>query len=163
MPEDPEDSDKNDDLELPPSFFPYEEGSRDELDFLKMEVAGVFAAETEEHSRELLVFLTHGNYRLSIRIGPYEAQAISLPLENAQPDRPLTHDLIKTLIDRLGYQLESVQIDDLFNGIYYAKLILEKGKEIIKIDSRPSDAIALAVRFDAPILVAVDLLEEMPD
>lgn len=161
MPEDPEDSDHSEDFELPPPFFPYEEGSREDQTFFRMDVAGVFSAESPEHSRELLVLLTHDDFRLSIRIGPYEAQAISMSLENAQPDRPLTHDLIRTLIDRLGWELESIQIDDLFNGIYYAKLNLKKGSETIQVDSRPSDAIAIAVRFDAPILVAADLVEEV--
>lgn len=161
MPDEPEDSDHSEDFELPPSFFPYEEGPREEQTFFRMEVSGVFTAETTDHARELLVLLTHDDFRLSIRIGPYEAQSISMSLEDSKPDRPLTHDLLCTLIDRLGWELESVQIDDLFNGIYYGKLNLKKGKESIQVDSRPSDAIAIAVRMDVPILVSADLVEEV--
>jgi len=105
------------------------------------------------------VLLSDGDRKVPILIGPFEAQAITLPLDGAQPDRPMTHDLIRTIIDRLGWSLARVIIDDLWSATYYAKLHLHQGNNEIEIDCRPSDAIALAVRFDAPILVAEGILD----
>ena len=87
------------------------------------------------------------------------AMAISLGLENEPPDRPLTHDLIKTMIERLGAKVERITIDDLWHETFYAKIGLIQGSEIIEIDARPSDAIAIALRFRAPIYVAEAVIE----
>lgn len=87
------------------------------------------------------------------------ALAISMALENGIPDRPFTHDLMKIMIERLGGVVERVTIDDLWQDTFYAKITLTKGGETVDIDSRPSDAIALALRFRAPIYVAESVLE----
>ncbi len=87
------------------------------------------------------------------------ALAISLGLENDPPDRPHTHDLMKTFIDRLGAKVERVTIDDLWNDTFYAKIGLTQNGESIEIDARPSDAIAIALRARAPIYVAEAVLE----
>jgi bifunctional DNase/RNase len=163
MPEEFEGSEQPENLDEPPPFFPYEgNGSEREPgalgELVEVQIEGVFAAESQG-SISRFVLVTDGERRLPILIGPYEAQAISLPLEGTRPDRPMTHDLIRNILDRLELFVERVVIDDLWNTIYYAKVYLRKGEEEIEIDARPSDAIALAVRFDAPIYVSDGILD----
>lgn len=158
-----EDNDRPENFEEPPSFFPFsggapmrESGSLGEL--VEVRIEGVFAAESNGNISRF-VLLSDGLRKLPILIGPFEAQAISLPLEGTRPDRPMTHDLIRAMLDRLAATLDRVVIDDLWNTTYYAKLYIRTDKEEIEIDARPSDAIALSVRFDAPIFVADGILE----
>ena len=89
---------------------------------------------------------------------PELAIAISMGLENDIPERPFTHDLMKTLVDRLGGTVERVTIDDLWQETYYARVTVSQGTETLDIDARPSDAIALALRYHAPIYVAESVL-----
>ncbi len=163
MPEEYEDPEDNENLQDPPPFFPYDgagaprgAGSLGEL--IEVQIEGVFAAENGG-SISRFVLVSDGDRKLPITIGPFEAQAIQLVLENTRPDRPMTHDLLKNVLDRLDAVLDRVVIDDFWNTIYYAKLYLKAGKEELEIDARPSDAIALAVRFDAPIFVADGILD----
>jgi bifunctional DNase/RNase len=97
--------------------------------------------------------------RLRIHIEKGVAFAIAFALQGATPDRPGTHDLLKVVIERLGATLDHVIIDDLYQSIFYAKIVLSHEGKLIEIDSRSSDAIALALRFDAPIYVAESVLE----
>jgi uncharacterized protein len=162
MPEEFEGNDPEN-LDEPPPFFPMETGPAAREPgamgpLLEVQIEGVFAAESGG-AISRFVLVTDGERRLPILIGPYEAQAISLPLEGTRPDRPMTHDLIRNMLERVGYDIDRIVIDDLWNTIYYAKVYLKKGSEEIEIDARPSDAIALAVRFDAPIYVAEGILE----
>lgn len=163
MASDPEEEPEN--LDQPPPFFPYDptqDVTRDKEDFgepVQVRIEAVFAAQSGETTQRF-VLLTDGERKLPIIIGPFEAQAISLALEGFQPDRPLTHDLTRQIIDRLGASVERVIIDDLWGTTYYAKLVIKhRGKELI-IDSRPSDAIALAVRCEAPVFVAGGILDQ---
>ena len=87
------------------------------------------------------------------------ALAISLALESETPDRPFTHDLMKNILDRLGVSIERVTIDDLWQETFYARITLDNKGESVDIDARPSDAIALALRYKAPIYVAEAVLE----
>jgi bifunctional DNase/RNase len=87
------------------------------------------------------------------------AYAMHLALEDHAPDRPFTHDLIKTMLLRLGADVDRVTIDDLWQDTFYARITLSRGDEVIEVDSRPSDAIAIALRFNAPIYVADEILE----
>ncbi|HVN85096.1 MAG TPA: bifunctional nuclease domain-containing protein [Candidatus Binatia bacterium] len=96
---------------------------------------------------------------LPIWIGPGEAQAIATQLEGVAPPRPMTHDLIKVMLDEAGVEFQRVLIGDLKDSTYYAHIFLRSGRKDIEIDSRPSDAIALAVRFRKPIFIARSLLE----
>ncbi len=154
----------SDDFESPPSFFPYEPGeepateSEDFGEPVEVQVEGVFLVD-RNGSVQRFVLLTDGERKVSITIGSFEAGSITLPLEGAQPDRPNTHDLMKTLLERLDVNLHRVVIDDIWNGTYYAKLHLETDDGDVEIDSRPSDAIALALRWSAPIYVADGILE----
>jgi|SRR5579862_306125 len=96
---------------------------------------------------------------LPIWIGPTEAQAIAMQLEGVAPPRPMTHDLMKTMLDQAGIELQKVVIQDLKDSTYIARIYLRNGRQDLQIDSRPSDAIALAVRFHSPIFVATGLLK----
>jgi hypothetical protein len=102
--------------------------------------------------------------RAPIFIGPFETFAISMALEGQTVDRPLTHDLLKNLIDRLGGSVERITIDDLWQGTFYAKItIAQKNGQTQDIDARPSDAIALALRTKSPIYMAEDVIERIKD
>lgn len=153
------------DLGQPPSFFPYEES--DELDAIvdfgnpvEVKVEAVFAAQSQE-TVQRFVLLSDGQRKLPIVIGGFEAMAISLQLDSHQPDRPMTHDLLSKIIEKLDGQVNRIFIDDFVGSTYYAKIVLENpdGEELI-VDSRPSDAIALAVRVDAPIFIAEGILNQ---
>ncbi len=97
---------------------------------------------------------------LPIFIGAAEAQAIAIQINNVEVPRPLTHDLFKNVLDFLECRLQRIEISDVVDGTYYAKLILERDGKEMTIDSRPSDAIALALRFTAPIFVEDSVMEE---
>lgn len=157
MPEDfPEDSDLN----RPPSFFPYEkdeEGLEDSDRLIRVEVEGVYEA-AREGSKTRFVVLSDGEHKLPIEIGPFESVAITAPFESNPSVRPMTHDLIKNILDRIDIAIERIVIDDLFNSTFYAKLYLRLADEELEVDSRPSDAIALALRAQAPIFVALKVL-----
>jgi bifunctional DNase/RNase len=96
---------------------------------------------------------------LPIVIGPLEAQNIAIPLQGITPPRPLTPDLLKSAIEQLGGKPEKVVITDLKDDTYYAELYIKQEDRVIKLDSRPSDAIALAMRTDIPIFINVRLAE----
>lgn len=100
-----------------------------------------------------------GHHTLPIFIGAAEAQAIAFVLEKVQPPRPLTHDLIKNLMDNLECRIKRIEICDLQDNTFYAKLFLEWNGMETELDSRPSDAIALALRLSAPIYVADEVME----
>lgn len=102
--------------------------------------------------------------RVPIFIGPFETMAISMALENVSVDRPLTHDLLKNAIDRLGGTVERITIDDLWQQTFYARItVAQKSGESQDIDARPSDAIALALRARAPIYMAESVIESIRD
>jgi bifunctional DNase/RNase len=162
MPEDFE-GDGPDNLDEPPPFFPYDgslppraPGSMGDL--IEVQVEGIYATD-EDGQISRYVMVSDGTRHLPILIGPFEAQAIQLVLENTRPDRPMTHDLVKSMLDRLSATIDRAVIDDYWNTIYYAKVYLQAEDEETEIDARPSDAIALAIRFDAPIFVADGILD----
>ena len=158
-------ADEPEDLDTPPSFFPYEDDDDEEQRFtgstepVKVRVEAVFATQTAE-GKQYFVLLSDGERKLPIVIGQFEAAAITFPLEGQQPDRPMTHDLFRNVLQRLEIGIKRVYIDDLWGTTYYAKVVIEKGGEELIIDSRPSDAIAMAVRCDAPIFVADGILDQ---
>ncbi|MBX3115186.1 MAG: bifunctional nuclease family protein [Fimbriimonadaceae bacterium] len=162
MPDEPRE--EPEDLDQPPAFFPYEEPTPvdDEIDYgnpVEVRVEAVFAAQAQD-SIQRFVLLSDGSRKLPIVIGGFEATAISSHIGNHQPDRPMTHDLLKKVIERLGGEVKRIDIDDFLGSTYYAKILLDTGNEDMVIDARPSDAIALAVRVDAPIFVAEGILEQ---
>jgi hypothetical protein len=112
------------------------------------------------NSFALLLKEIEGNRKLPIIIGHYEAQAIAFELEGIKPQRPLTHDLTRDIIENLGYKIEQVVISELKDSTFYAKIKFDS-IEIEDIDARPSDAIALALKFSAPIYVASEIMDEV--
>ncbi len=100
------------------------------------------------------------NRYLPIWIGPFEADAIAIHLEGVHVARPLTHDLLKSVIHSLGARVAYVVVDDLRNDTFYARIVLEVNGNRIEVDSRPSDAIALAVRANVPIYVADEVMDQ---
>lgn len=97
---------------------------------------------------------------LPIWIGPFEADAITLQLQGMEAPRPLTHDLLKSVIETLGAEVLHIYINSLERNTYFARILLDVNGETMEIDSRPSDAIALAVRVNVPIYVAEEVMEQ---
>ncbi len=124
---------------------------------IKMEVKTV----TADQGGNFLVLLMDDEEKkvLPISIGPLEAQAIAIVLQGETPPRPLTHDLLKAVCENLGGAMEKIVITDIKESTFYAEVYLNQNSETLVIDSRPSDAIALALRFGAPIYMATRLVE----
>ena len=101
-----------------------------------------------------------GERFLPIWIGPFEADAITIELQGVEVARPLTHDLLKSMITLLGAEVQRVMINDLNNDTFYARIVLDVDGDDIEVDSRPSDAIALAVRCSVPLLVADHVMDK---
>lgn len=124
-----------------------------------MEVVGV-RVELPTNTPILLLRERDGNRYLPIWIGTPEATAIALALEGVETARPLTHDLMKTVLDSLGADVERVDVTALDDGTFFADLVLDSDGELLMISSRPSDAIALATRTGAPVFATRALLDE---
>jgi bifunctional DNase/RNase len=140
--------------EIPPEESETRRGK--DLHEKEVKVVGVY-----EHARGAFVLLRDARTRtMPIWIGTAEALSISIALEGAATPRPLTHDLIKILLDRLGASVDAVLVDDLYNNTYYAKIGLRIDSKLMDIDCRPSDAIAVALRARVPIYVADHVLEQ---
>lgn len=127
---------------------------------IPLEIIGLSSSHSQIGHYALVLGETNGNRRLPIIIGGAEAQAIALELENIKTNRPMTHDLIYNMARHFDLDLLEVYINDLQEGIFYANLILESDGEIHEIDSRPSDAVAIGVRFKVPIFCSEHVLEE---
>lgn len=123
-----------------------------------MEILGLSSTPSAGGAYAILLKEIYGQRRLPIIIGAFEAQAIALEIEGIKPPRPLTHDLLKNIIDNLGASVQEIFIDELRENTFYAKIILDVSSLTNDIDSRPSDAIALAVRTQAPIYVSEEVM-----
>ena len=121
------------------------------MEKIKLDIAGLSYSQTQSGAYALVLSEVIGKRRLPIIIGGFEAQAIAIELEKMTPSRPLTHDLFKNFADNFKINLVEVIIYNLVEGIFFARLICEQNGKEIEIDSRTSDAIALAVRFESPI------------
>ena len=121
------------------------------MEKIKLEIVGLSYSQTQTGVYALVLGEAEGKRRLPIIIGGFEAQAIAIELENMKPSRPLTHDLFKSFAETFGIDITEVIIYNLVEGVFFAKLICESEGQEIEIDTRTSDAIALAVRFDCPI------------
>ncbi len=130
------------------------------MELIQVDIVGLSTSPTSGGAYALVLGEIQGNRRLPIIIGAFEAQAIALELEKIQPPRPMTHDLLRDLFEAVGAEVLSVVIDELRDGTFYAKIrFVHNGRER-QLDARPSDAVALAVRVDAPIFVAPAVMEE---
>ncbi len=128
------------------------------IDLLEMRVAVV--THDPNTNRPVLILKNEDAGKiLPIWIGPYEAYAIMMAIEGVEPTRPMTHDLIKGLVDALDARVESVVVNDLSDNTFYARIIIKAGEGTLEVDSRPSDAIAVALRTESPIYVAREVIE----
>lgn len=127
---------------------------------IELEIVALSHSITQTHSYAVVLGELNGLRRLPIVIGGFEAQAIAVALEKMQPSRPLTHDLMKNFMNAFNIELHEVIISALNDGIFYAKLICADKNETLEIDSRTSDALALAVRFGCPIYTYESILEQ---
>ncbi|NRA48381.1 MAG: bifunctional nuclease family protein [Phaeodactylibacter sp.] len=118
---------------------------------IELDIVALSHSVTQSHNYAVVLGEQEGSRRLPIVIGSFEAQAIAVAMERMTPNRPLTHDLFKNTLETFNIELKEVVINNLLDGIFYARLICIKEGEIIEIDSRTSDALAMAVRFDCPI------------
>ena len=130
---------------------------------VEMEIFGLTTTSRTASAYALILMEAEGSRRLPIIIGAHEAQAIALEIEQIKPPRPMTHDLTMQIITELGGQIEHVVVHHLKEGTYYANIIIKGPISSHEIDARPSDAIALAVRFSRPIYVDELVLEEVGD
>jgi len=126
---------------------------------IEMEIVALSHSVTQSHNYAVVLGEEEGVRRLPIVIGGYEAQAIAVAMERMTPNRPLTHDLFKNALETFEIDLKEVVINNLLDGIFYAKLICDQNGEEIEIDSRTSDALAMAVRFNCPIYTYEFILE----
>ena len=126
---------------------------------IELEIVALSHSITQTHSYAVVMGEVNGLRRLPIVIGGFEAQAIAVALEKMQPSRPLTHDLMKNFMVAFNLDLHEIIICDLQEGIFYSKLVCSSEKDTVEIDSRTSDALALAVRFGCPIYTYENILD----
>jgi bifunctional DNase/RNase len=126
---------------------------------IELEIVALSHSITQTHSYAVVLGEVNGLRRLPIVIGGFEAQAIAVALEKMQPSRPLTHDLMKNFMTAFNVDLTEIIISDLQEGIFYSKLVCVSEHDTVEIDSRTSDALALAVRFGCPIYTFDNILE----
>ncbi|MBN8880023.1 MAG: bifunctional nuclease family protein [Chitinophagaceae bacterium] len=126
---------------------------------IELEIVALSHSITQTHSYAVVLGEVNGLRRLPIVIGGFEAQAIAVALEKMNPSRPLTHDLMKNFLNAFSIDLHEIIICDLQEGIFYSKLVCSSENDTIEIDSRTSDALALAVRFGCPIYTYENILE----
>jgi len=127
---------------------------------IKLKVMGISYSQTQSGAYALLLIEEDGERRIPIIIGGFEAQAIVLKLENLEPPRPITHDLIKKIADQFDIKVTEVMIYKLEEGVFYSKIVCNNGEKEYSIDSRTSDAVAIALRFGCPIYIDNDILEK---
>lgn len=128
------------------------------MEKIKLEIVGLSYSQTQSGAYALVLSEVEGTRRLPIIIGGFEAQAIAIELEKMVPTRPLTHDLFKNFASAFEISIKEVVIYNLVEGIFYSKLICEQNGEIIEIDARTSDAIAIGVRFNCPVFTFETIL-----
>jgi uncharacterized protein len=127
---------------------------------VKLKVMGMSYSQTQSGAYALLLIEENGERRIPIIIGGFEAQAIVIKLENLEPPRPLTHDLFKKFADQFNIAVTEVMIHKLEDGVFFSRLVCNDGKNEYSIDSRTSDAVAIALRFGCPIYITEEILEK---
>ncbi|MEI7735835.1 MAG: bifunctional nuclease domain-containing protein [Ferruginibacter sp.] len=127
---------------------------------IELEIVALSHSITQTHSYAVVLGEVNGLRRLPIVIGGFEAQAIAVALERMSPSRPLTHDLMKNFMTAFNVELHEIVINDLQEGIFYSKLVCSSANDTVEIDSRTSDALALAVRFGCPVYTYDNILEQ---
>jgi len=127
---------------------------------IKLEILGLSSSQSQTGSFALVLGETSGNRRLPIIIGMFEAQAIAIEIEKIIPNRPMTHDLFKSFANSFHFHVEEIVISDLKEGVFFAKIVCSDGLKKTEIDARPSDAIAIGLRFDSAIYTYETILAE---
>jgi uncharacterized protein len=127
---------------------------------IKLEILGLSSSQSQAGSFALVLGETEGNRRLPIIIGMFEAQAIAIEIEKIIPNRPMTHDLFKSFANNFHFTVEEIVISDLKEGVFFAKIVCSDGLKRTEVDARPSDAIAIGLRFDSPIFTYENILAE---
>lgn len=130
------------------------------MDKIKLEILGLSSSQSQTGSFALVLGEEGGNRRLPIIIGMFEAQAIAIEIEKIVPNRPMTHDLFKSFSAHFNFYVEEILISDLKEGVFYAKIICTDGRVQSTIDARPSDAIAIGLRFNVPIYTVEAIMSE---
>lgn len=130
------------------------------MDKISLEILGLSSSQSQSGSFALVLGEVSGVRRLPIIIGMFEAQAIAIEIEKIIPNRPMTHDLFKSFAHNFHYSIKEIIISDLKEGVFFARIICEGENGIVEIDARPSDAIAIGLRFDAPIYTYEKILSE---
>jgi len=127
---------------------------------VKLKVLGISYSQTQSGAYALILVEENGERRVPIIIGGFEAQAIVIKLENLEPPRPLTHDLFRSFATEFNITIIEVMIYKLEEGVFYSRLLCNNGEKELSIDSRTSDAVALALRFGCPIYITEEILEK---
>ena len=127
---------------------------------VKLKVMGISYSQTQSGAYALILIEENGDRRIPIIIGGFEAQAIVIKLENLDPPRPLTHDLFKKFADEFNISISEVMIYKLEEGVFFSKLVCNNGEKEYSIDSRTSDAVAIALRFGSPIFITEEILKK---
>lgn len=130
------------------------------MDKIELEILGLSSSQSQSGSFALVLGETVGNRRLPIIIGMFEAQAIAIEIEKIVPNRPMTHDLFKSFANSFNFSVEEIVISDLKEGVFFAKIVCSNNGSFIDIDARPSDAIAIGLRFNVPIFTQESVLSE---
>jgi bifunctional DNase/RNase len=127
---------------------------------IPLEILGLSSSQSQSGSFALILGEKHGNRRLPIIIGMFEAQSIAIQIEKISPNRPLTHDLFKAFAEHVHVVIIEVVISDLKEGVFYSRIVCSDGATTFEIDARPSDAIAIGLRFGVPIFTVESVLSE---
>lgn len=130
------------------------------MDKVKLDILGLSSSQSQSGSFALVLGEADGNRRIPIIIGMFEAQAIAIEIEKIVPNRPMTHDLFKSFAHSFNFTVEEIVISDMKEGVFFAKIVCTNGQERVEIDARPSDAIAIGLRFDADIYTFENILSE---
>ena len=131
------------------------------MELVELKIHGISYSDNTSGAFAIILDEVSGNKKLPIVIGSYEAQSTAIALEKKiKTSRPLTHELFKGFADKFNITLNHIVIHKLSDGVFYSNMVCEKDSEVVKVDSRTSDAIALSIRFDAPIFVTKEILAE---
>ena len=131
------------------------------MEKVRLEIIGMSYSQSQSGAYALILGVVGARTRIPIMIGAFEAQSIAIGIEKMKPTRPLTHDLFKNFAEHFNIDIEEVIINKFEEGIFYAKLICNHNGQISEIDSRTSDAIALAIRFECPIYCNKEIIREV--
>jgi uncharacterized protein len=127
---------------------------------IQLEILGLSSSQSQSGSFALVLGEKEGNRRLPIIIGMFEAQSIAIQIEKINPNRPLTHDLFKSFANHVNVRIKEILISDLKEGVFYSKIVCTDGIKTFELDARPSDAIAIGLRFGVAIYTVESVLSE---